>query len=387
MTKLYFLHIPKTAGSSMTRLLEDSWPAGALAPHTFVEDLRDGPDELEPYAVVAGHLGTVAATDDRQVVTLLRDPVRRAWSHYKAYVSIGASFTSFRELLDAPVEGWIARDYHARWLAIPPGRARAPLSNAGLPPGAPGREEGVAVELADEELEARARDTLRRCALVGTVERIDEFVEALARLVGRPFPNLPRLNVGDGADDVTPEDAARVRAQSRIDARLVELANELLDRALDTLPELSPPSEPVVPLPYRRTMREAFYGTGWHGRVETPGAGWHRWTGPGVRSELRLPVRAGGAARVDVAVASACDRDALRSLRVCVQGRPVERRFEKRRLGVAVVCDVELDPSRPLTLELEVSHTRPMVNAVTGELGREPVGLDVGDIALEPLPP
>jgi hypothetical protein len=380
--RLYFLHIPKTAGSSVTRLLEDAWPAGAVAPHRFVNDLgQGGADELSRFDVVSGHLGTVAATDDRQVVTLLRDPVRRAWSHYRGHrwrADPSQRIESFGALLDHPVHGWLARDYQARWLAFPP--VRAELSRLALPHGTPGHEGGATPGVADNELEARAVAFLRRCALVGTVERIDDFVRALARLVQRPMPMPPRVNVGDGEEDVPREEAAMVRGRSRIDARLHVLAEAELDNALAILPRLPPERE--VALPYRMTMGDGICGTGWHPRVRTPQAGWHRWTGPGLRSELRLPVRAAGLAVLEVAIVSACDDDAVRSLRVSVQGRMADHRLENRGVGVSAVCDVELDPSRPLMIELEISHTRVLVKPAGDEVS-DPAGLAIGDVALD----
>lgn len=352
-----------------------------------MEELRAaGPEALERHPIITGHHGTTPIADGMQVVTVLRDPARRAWSHYRALGPQGEPgadplrrFESFGALLDDPVYGWIARDYQARWLAIPP--APAPLSLAGLPPGSPGRDgDNGSVELSADELEARALRTLRRCALVGTVERIDDFVRALARLVGRPLTAPPRLNVGAGRAETPAPEAARIRAMSPIDARLHAAADAELDRALATLPELGP--DPIVDLPYRHSMSDALYGTGWHARVHTPEAGWHRWTGPGVRSELRLPIRLAGPARLELAIVSACDDDAVRSLRVAVQDRPVAYSAETRPLGIAVVADAELDPRRPLTVALEVSHTRHLHDSEKGTRSPDPAGVAVGDILL-----
>ena len=322
--QLYFLHIPKTAGSSLTRLLEDSWPAGATAPQRFVEELMEVPDdERSGYRVIAGHHGLSPITDRSVVITVLREPAARAWSHYRAYGTLGGefrgqevpAFDSFAAFLEDPLQQWIGRDYQARWLAIPPtpGQTRP----FGLPP-------GVGTPAAD--LEHDARRTLRHCALAGTVERLDDFVHALSRLVGRRMPTPQRLNVGAGSEDMPMEAAELVRARSALDLRLHAEANEALDRALATLPALPP--EPLVELPYEYDMSMPLDGAGWHARVHTPDAGWHRWTGPGTRSELRLPVRLAGPARLDVAIASACDDEAIRSLRVSVQERPVAHTLE-----------------------------------------------------------
>jgi hypothetical protein len=70
---------------------------------------------------------------------------------------------------------------------------------------------------------------------------------------------------------------------------------------------------------------------------------------------------------------SACDDDAVRSLRIAVQGRPATHALEPRPVGVAAVAEVELAADSPLTVEVEISHTRGTP---------EPAGLAIGDIAL-----
>jgi hypothetical protein len=129
-------------------------------------------------------------------------------------------------------------------------------------------------------------------------------------------------------------------------------------------------------------MSDALYGAEWHALVHTPQAGWHRWTGPGARSELRLPIPLAGTARLEIAIVSACDDDAVRSLRVMVQYRRVEHSVENRPRGIAVVGDVQLDPRRPLTVALEVSHTRHLVDGETGTRSPDKAGVAVGDILL-----
>ena len=374
--QLYFLHIPKTAGSSLTRLLEDSWPAGAMAPQRFVEELMEVPDdERSRYGVIAGHHGLSPITDWSAVITVLREPAARAWSHYRAYGTLGGefrgqevpAFDSFASFLEDPLQQWIGRDYQARWLAIPPTPGKTiPF---GVPP-------GVGISAAD--LEHDAHQTLRQCALAGTAERLDDFVHALSRLVGRRMPPPQRLNVGRVRGHARGT-AELVRARSALDLRLHAEANEALDRALATLPAL--PVEPLVELPYEYDMSLALDGAGWHARIHTPDTGWHRWTGPGTRAELRLPVRLAGAARLDVAIASACDDDAIRSLRVSVQERPVTHRLEPRSQGVSAVADVDLDPGRPLTVALETAHTKHLVDSATGERSSDPAGIAVGALA------
>jgi hypothetical protein len=327
---------------------------------------------------VAGHHALWPVGETTRVITVLRDPVERAWSHYRALgpdAPPGADplrdFRSLGAVLDDPVFRWIACDHQARWLATRPPPDWA--ARWGLPPDAPG-----------DSLEPRALGTLRRCALAGTVDRLDEFVEALGRLVGRPLAVPPRLNVRPADGGPAAADAARVRALSRVDALLHAEAGALLDRALASLPPL--PAEPEAALPYRYEMSEPLYGTGWHARMSTPEAGWHRWTGPGTRSVLRLPVRLAGPARMEMEVLSACDDEAVRSLRLFVQERPVEHSTRERVPGLAATARVRLDPGRPLTVAVEVAHTRHLVDAATAARSPDPAGVAVGGLSFTPIP-
>jgi hypothetical protein len=188
-----------------------------------------------------------------------------------------------------------SRNFQARWLAVPP--AAETLTMWGPPaipvsdPADPG--------LGERELARGALATLDRCVLVGTAERLADFVEALTRLVGRPMPPPLRLNSTPQREDMPPAYAEQVRARSQVDIQLHRAAGEALDRALGSLPPL--PRAPETELPYEHEMSDAFCGTGWHARLHTAEAGWHRWTGPGTRSELRLPVRIAGPAHIAVA--------------------------------------------------------------------------------------
>ena len=286
---------------------------------------------------------------------------------------------TFETFLADPLDGLGARDYQARWLGTPnaertPGGTPA---SAFLPTTPGGGHDGPPPAV----LERTAAATLADCALVGTAERLTETIDALGRLLGRPLALPPRVNVTRDASPLPPEAAARIRALSPIDRRLHAEAGRRLDRALATLPPLPP--EPLVPLPYAQGMEAGLHGTGLHRRTHAPGAGWHRWTGPGPRSAIRLPVRLAGAATLTLAVVSACDDDAVRSLRLAVQGAPVAHRLEPPPAGpgVLAVADVTLDPRRPLTIEVEVAHTRHLVDPATGAQSPDAAGLALGTLA------
>jgi hypothetical protein len=380
---LYFLHIPKTAGTAFGMLLEDAFPAGACMPARRADQLAEQrlAGAARGHGLLTGHFGTAPlALGPMTTVTVLRDPAARAWSHFRF---IRACFPEHapRELDDFladPVLGLLARDYQARWLAMPHDE-RAPLEVPAaryLPTDADG------AHTPPPELERAAEATLAGCALAGTAERLPETVDALGRLLGRPLPQPARVNVTPGRGTIPPGAAARIRATSPIDARLHAEAERRLDGLLATLPP--PPPEPPAALPYAYEMDEALHGTGLLRRVWTAEAGWHRWTGPGTECTLRLPVRLSGPATLAVAILSACDDDAVRSVRLAVQGAPVAHRLAPPPhggTGVVALADAVLDPARPLELGVTVDHTRPLIDAATGEASPQAAGLALGAIA------
>jgi hypothetical protein len=84
---LYFLHIPKTAGTSVTKWLTDRFDQGSICPAKNWDQLvMIDPQELATYRLFAGHFGIdLEPFLQRRItaVTLLRDPLKRTISHYR----------------------------------------------------------------------------------------------------------------------------------------------------------------------------------------------------------------------------------------------------------------------------------------------------------------
>jgi hypothetical protein len=287
---------------------------------------------------------------------------------------------TFSDFLDDPVYGSTAVDFQARWLA---GRSERDLRGPELPGLALAEPFGPQDPPLDEAtLHHRAWATLEECELVGTTERLPEFVDALGRLLGRWLPPPPVLNVSPETEAVSAVGAARVRALSPVDVDVHQAANVRLDRSLATLPPIPSITEcPITDLPYEQTMADALSGTGWHERLHTEAAGWHRWSGPSTRSTIRLPVRLAGPACLRIRVVASCARAVLDGMRVTVDDRAVEVSRVDHRHGVDVVGDVELDAARPVLLELEIAHTMALAGATSSD---EPAGIAVAAVRFEP---
>jgi hypothetical protein len=82
---VYFLHIPKTSGTSLRESFLRVYGPEAASPNFLWDDLVQGTSQLsEQYRIVTGHLGGFLPLWLKRwprIVTMLRDPVARALSH------------------------------------------------------------------------------------------------------------------------------------------------------------------------------------------------------------------------------------------------------------------------------------------------------------------
>ncbi len=238
------IHIPKTAGSALRRVLSKEYgDRFRKAPNTFThpqvaeERLRarvTGENDTRPLAI-AGHivfgLRDLLPSDTRYV-TVLREPVERTLSHYGYLVAprdpkerqhgLLARDTPYRpelsleEALEDP--RYLPDNLQTRMIVC----RRSPFEQ--LP--------GDALEQAKEHLRSRF-------TFVGVTERFDEFAALLARAFGWAPRVPPRKRVGD----LRPERASMSREALRaleehdaLDLELYAVASDLQEQTLARAP-------------------------------------------------------------------------------------------------------------------------------------------------------
>jgi hypothetical protein len=222
---LVYIHIPKTAGTSLRKLISRRYPGRfAKAPNTFShaevaeERLRaQVANDPRPLAI-GGHIVfglRDALPADARYLTVLRDPVERTLSHYGYLVAprdpaerphgLLERSTPYRSdlTLDEALADprYLPDNLQTRMLVC----RRSPFED--LPPDAA----------------ERAREHLRSFAHVGVTEQMDDFVTSLGWDVEPP----KRRRVGDqrpARESLTPAQLRAVEEHNALDLELYALA-------------------------------------------------------------------------------------------------------------------------------------------------------------------
>lgn len=265
---LYFMHIPKTAGSSLSRWLAFVYgqrqTISIKLPHHLV---RHTLESLRHYRCYTCHFGPglldLLERPDLLSMTVLRDPVECAISFVyfrqnqiaRRVAHLPPDYlermqpwvkSDLRELLQVPQFSQPIKDGQTRFLGVTqdwrPYLRDGAIGSSGQPLQWPLRPLQQPDPADWPAVCAAARHRLETMDMVGITERMDETLELLCgRLgIGRP-PRLPQghINPHKSGVDVdyyrrtTPPDLVEmIEAWTASDRELYALANEMLDRQL-----------------------------------------------------------------------------------------------------------------------------------------------------------
>jgi hypothetical protein len=222
---LIFLHIPKTAGSTLTLILSRQYPAGV----TFFTGgpKRPRPEQLEALSMgererfdcLAGHLRFGVhrlLPRPARYITMVRDPVERLISAYY-YI---------RGLPEHPMHERVLREGLSleQYVRLAPSDEQVRILSGTA---------GAATTR--ETLEQARRNIEEHFVAVGLTERFDEFALLLTRVLGwrhvyvRPdnvTPDRPRQH------DLAPSAIASIEDRNRLDRELYGFATQVFERSL-----------------------------------------------------------------------------------------------------------------------------------------------------------
>ncbi|ADJ29203.1 hypothetical protein [Nitrosococcus watsonii] len=378
--RLYFIHIPKTAGTTLIPHLDARFHVDEICPAQLWPQLLLLPQETLPrYRLFRGHFGAKGLDcflpQPPLRITMLRHPVPLAFSTYQFILRepgtqghrlVKSRKMSFAEFLRHPKARLAVTNKQVNNLGFElhyqPGRGSVLSAARGAKRWVNSHK--VVYRSPQERLE-RAFAVLQECVFFGLVERFDESMALLSWTFGwPPVGPVQKLMVAPSASrqgaalssaleaqicaynllDLALYEAAEKRFEERLaamreDLRQYARAGEVVPDPLIANPLLlhkllkrhyryqRPKQTRPAGAPIRMTFAEPLSGSGWHGREKASSKGiFYRWTGPGRVSTLAFPLGVAEDFVVTFLVLDAASPTILESLQLTVNGQPVALR-------------------------------------------------------------
>jgi hypothetical protein len=346
--QVYFLHIPKTAGTTFKTILEGNFAPDRFFPYHLIHELlRFHPDELARFQLLAGHFFySVHLLLPRKPIylTVLRNPVERVISHYFyirrspehfRYQKIASQ--SLLEFVTDPETRRLATNLQTRYLAsdLDPRPIVATLTAAEL---AQLKlewvmETSMTPKASDPDLLELAKKRLDEFAFIGLTERFQESASLLSYVFGwRPVTAIPPMNANrhrPSRKEIPDDTLEAISECNQLDVELYSYAETLFDSYLSQM------YSALLDEHYtRRTILrnkpvrsvEIDFGK------RVPGLGWHvpeniaefninfRWSGPGPLSTVDVMLSSQSDMVVEFRIVYAIAPDVLDSLLLTVNG-------------------------------------------------------------------
>ena len=365
--QLYYLHIPKVAGTSLSAILTDHFAADSICPAQSWRDL--GEQTLDPYRLVRGHYGVpgMERLPLADVVTVLRKPVSQIVSmfeHMQRDLSPWSRRLQPRDLQTKRRDVVrFLRNKQAQHLGLVPliSEWGEQLLGDSAKVSFDDLLADAAESVTDSELFNRARGTLDRAVVAGTTDHLREVIDLLCYRYGWPsIADIPTRNRGSGTP---PPLSGEVEQIVQVDNELFAYAEQRLRKDYaDMLESLRAQFGVTNPDPVKREVdvlldlhaEQSFerrepasflewsggaplWGSGWHDRERYEDGSLYRWTGPSSKSYLILPAMRTASMYVDLDVV-ACFRHPVEAhLRLSVDGREVQFFRKEARTGRQVL--------------------------------------------------
>lgn len=382
--RLFFIHIPKTAGTSLIAWLDGHFDVEEICPAQLWAQMARLPlDSIPRYRLFRGHFGADGLKQllPRQpvTITMLREPVSLALSTYRfilrepgipVHALVKAEGLTFEQFIrDRRTRRKVSNlqtsnlSFAVHWDPATEPLGGGKTTRRAMRTWLHARRE----RLKPRERLRRARRNLRRCRAFGLVERFEDSLLLIAYSMGWPAPDeVQRLMVapkatapgaassgsGDarGLSDEVVEQVKRLNPldmalyhtgqrmfEKRWNAMLKHLeryaqpGDEALDdrertrRRIDRHFEHCQRRRKVAPVDRARIDFDGpLLGSGWHRRETNPSDGsTFRWTGPGRCSTIDLPLRSTDDWRLTMRLLPIAAPAAVDGLRLMVGDTPV----------------------------------------------------------------
>ncbi|WP_245871864.1 sulfotransferase family 2 domain-containing protein [Nitrosotalea sinensis] len=399
---LYFLHIPKTAGTTFTSVLDSFFDYQSIFPEQVYRKLiLDLPEDFTKYKLIRGHFGhTIYKIIPQNILylTMLRDPIQRTISYYDHMKLapttnnwVHENFLSEIETSDSalqdPKKIPVFTNYQIRHLAVDLDirsiaqyykmNKRAFFFDT--------VEEFIHPDISDELLLQTAKQRLLEFSFFGLVERFEESLFLLYYTFGwKPIRSIWNLMVAPrktSMHDISEHTMKIIKEYTKLDYELYEYAKELFEQRLfqmmDDLKEryykpnldklsfremmyvlLEKHYEEHFDYHYENStssinfdFSQKMFGTGWFRReINDAAKKFYRWTGPTTISTIDLPLSPESDLRIQLRIIGQASIEIRDSLRLLINGVSMESLFLVQNIHNPIYPDIT-----PLIIETIVS--------------------------------
>tara|TARA_B100000315_G_scaffold252780_2_gene290270 strand:+ start:2287 stop:3099 length:813 start_codon:yes stop_codon:yes gene_type:complete len=250
----YFLHIPKTAGTSLRSIIEEQFPKDHIAPFSYMHELANvvqrDKNELLTYSLFAGHLGHTLISllpESPRVITMIREPVSRTISRFKNLMrnrlrkSVGYERfldpkVTIDDFLSFPPTRRLITNFQVRNLAMDFDLTKKYYDDDGeeILPKQAKLLSYAPTTMSDDELLAKAKQRLASFEFVGITEKFAESMKLLLATFGwTTTMDVPHLNaLRDPSlteETLSRETMALIKSYTFLDAELYRFATELFE--------------------------------------------------------------------------------------------------------------------------------------------------------------
>jgi FkbM family methyltransferase len=248
---VYFLHIPKTAGSTLNSFFRTVYPPEKISPYWGWHQLLNiSNEELLTYQLYSGHFYSYfhkLVSTPLRYCTFLRDPIDRALSHYGHIIKDNTHYLHKHALALGDFSAYIRDEsvrftisnFQARALALDadPFVLASTLSQEQLESYELERMlESIEFNLSDKELLDIAKQNLEQFCFIGITERFEESLKLLCHTFNWSVTSeIQSTNVNNdrvAREKLSEEDMSILKKLNEADFELYEYAKNIFEKNL-----------------------------------------------------------------------------------------------------------------------------------------------------------
>jgi len=323
----YFVHIPKTAGTSFIVLLDRYFPVNSIYPQQLWREAKHiDLVENQQYDLFRGHFGgggaEVLTNRSIEYLTILRSPISLAVSTYqfvlretntKVHQIVKDNEMSFQSFLTHPDTAPLVQNRMVRNISFDfkhdPAAQEVFLSADTIDYLKSVVNTG-AKELTDEQRLIRAKSFIKKSKWFALVERFDESLQLLCFVMNwPPIGPTQKLNAHGNQLQLSDKEKALLLQVNQQDEALYAFASDVFEQRYNHMNTVlqqfrtsaEQTTDDLLDLNYqehrskqnhegnqfRYTFDQALFGTQWHRReLMQPEKEYFRWTGPAAEAAI-----------------------------------------------------------------------------------------------------